>query len=163
MFDYALCLLCKLQLTALTFLSSILTNEDSLTLLFQVSTIYNKAIATTNTAIIVNAVVVLFVMDMDEYIFAAIEATNSNWTKHAEKGDDSDGIRDEKGSVIDEMKDEIAMQKEQIEFQQQQNAVQDQKIASLEGELRKMEIMLQKMVELNSGTAALICDNERLV
>ena len=127
---------------------------------------YNRAIATSNTNIILNAVVVLFVMDMDEYIFSALEATNARWTKHTEEDTEDtkdqkgiDGTREEKGDAIDEMKNEIAIQKEQIEFQQEQNAARDQKIASLEDELRKMEMMLQKMIELGSSEIAYESEN----
>eukprot|EP00984_Skeletonema_dohrnii_P008777 scaffold3271_cov82-Skeletonema_dohrnii-CCMP3373.AAC.3 len=48
-----------------------------------VSTVYNSAIATSNTDIIVNSVIVLFVMEMDEWIFSTLEAINEKWTKHA--------------------------------------------------------------------------------
>ena len=38
--------------------------------LVQVSTVYNQAIATSNTDVIANSVIVVFVMDLDEWIFA---------------------------------------------------------------------------------------------
>ncbi|KAL7456162.1 hypothetical protein ACHAWC_007672 [Mediolabrus comicus] len=48
------------------------------------STVYNSAIARSNTDIIVNAVIILFVMDIDEYIYSAISAGSSFWrTKSA--------------------------------------------------------------------------------
>ena len=55
------------------------------------------AIATSNTEIILNAVVVLFVMEMDEYIFAALAKINKKWTAHAADSEDSsvDGEIDE--------------------------------------------------------------------
>ena len=56
---------------------------------------YNKAIASSNTDIILNAVVVLFVTNLDEWIFAALEAWDENWTAHV-------------------LKKEVALQKKQI-------------------------------------------------
>ena len=87
----------------------------------QVSTIYNKAIATSNTDIIVNSVVVLFVMDLDEWIFAALKACNEKWTKHAADSEDSSSdTKAEKGGVVDEMQDKIALQDAQIADQQKE-------------------------------------------
>jgi hypothetical protein len=78
----------------------------------QVSTIYNKAIATSNTEIIVNAVIILFVMEMDERIFSALTAWNERWTAHAAD------------RTIDEMKEELRklheivqnMQESQVQY-----------------------------------------------
>jgi len=41
-----------------------------------VSTIYNKAIATSNTKIIANAVIILFITNLDEQFFSLIEAVD---------------------------------------------------------------------------------------
>ena len=49
------------------------------TFVLYTSTIYNKAIATSNTDIIVNAVIILFITDIDEFSFVIIEAINQKW------------------------------------------------------------------------------------
>jgi len=121
----------------------------------QVSTIYNRAIATSNTELIVNSVIILFVMELDEWIFSDLEAINEKWTKHSSNGSESDrGTRldtDEagEGSIIDEMKEEIALQKVQITSQQGQ-------IASLQEDLR----MLHEMVERLQAAASPASDSE---
>ena len=93
--------------------------------LIQVSTVYNKAIATSNTDIIINSVVVLFIMDLDEYIFALLEACNEKWTAHASDSEDTSSdeeARNESESSIEitEMKEEIKRQKTQIASQQEE-------------------------------------------
>jgi uncharacterized coiled-coil protein SlyX len=105
----------------------------------QVSIIYNKAIATSNTEIIVNSVIVLFVMDMDEHIFAALEAANEKWTAHAAEDTSSD-TEARSGSIINEMKDEIALQREQITSQQE--------------DLRKLRELVEKLQESQAAAAA---------
>lgn len=54
----------------------------------QVSTVYNKAIAISNTDIIFKAVAVLFVTEMDEWIFSTLEAINEDWTSHVALSED---------------------------------------------------------------------------
>jgi septal ring factor EnvC (AmiA/AmiB activator) len=68
--------------------------------------VYNKAIATSNTAIIANSVIVLFIMEIDEYIFSAVDAINDKWTEHAAD------------TKVSDMEKEIARQRAQIESQQ---------------------------------------------
>ena len=111
---------------------------------FQVSTVYNKAIATSNTDIIVNSVIVLFAMDVDEWIFSTLEAINDNWTSHSSASDD-------------EMKDKIASQQEElrnlreiVDRMQESQAQMDQ-IASQQEELRKLCEIVEKMQELHAS------------
>jgi len=110
----------------------------------QVSTVYNKAIATSNTDIIVNSVIVLFAMDVDEWIFSTLEAINDNWTSHSSASDD-------------EMKDKIASQQEElrnlreiVDRMQESQAQMDQ-IASQQEELRKLCEIVEKMQELHAS------------
>ena len=42
-------------------------------------TVYNKAIGTSNTELVINAVVILFIMDLDEYFYSVLEANGSKW------------------------------------------------------------------------------------
>mmetsp|Transcript_22206 Transcript_22206/g.34304 ORF Transcript_22206/g.34304 Transcript_22206/m.34304 type:complete len:376 (+) Transcript_22206:3334-4461(+) len=109
-----------------------------------VSTVYNKAIATSNTEIIVNSVIVLFIMDLDEWIFSALEAINDDWTSHT-------------SALEDEMKDKIASQQEElrnlreiVDRMQESQAQMDQ-IASQQEELRKLCEIVEKMQELHAS------------
>ncbi len=88
----------------------------------QVSTVYNRAIATSNTEIIANSVIVLFVMDLDEYVFASLKACNRKWIAHASDSESSAA----KESAIEEMKEQIALQKTQIASQQEELATQQE-------------------------------------
>eukprot|EP00985_Skeletonema_marinoi_P013750 scaffold6859_cov100-Skeletonema_marinoi.AAC.6 len=113
----------------------------------QVSTVYNSAIATSNTDIIVNSVIVLFVMEMDEWIFSTLEAINEKWTKHAaESGDKSaDDTDAEKRSTLDEMKGEIELQKAQIAGQQEELDLQKEKMARQSDEITLLREVVQKI------------------
>ena len=106
--------------------------------LTQVATVYNKAIATSDTDIIVNSVEILFIMDLDEWLFAGLEAWNENWTKHASdsegtssEGASSDVVAEKSGETV-EMKEEIALQKEQV-------ARQSEEIAMLRETVQKLQ------------------------
>eukprot|EP00985_Skeletonema_marinoi_P007392 scaffold3237_cov148-Skeletonema_marinoi.AAC.1 len=111
-----------------------------------VSTVYNKAIATSNTEIIVNSVIVLFIMDLDEWIFSALEAINDDWTSHVAKSED-------------EMKVQIASQQEELKNLReiveriQDSLTQMDQIASEKEELRKLHEIVDKMLESNASSA----------
>ena len=116
--------------------------------LVQVSTVYNDAIATSNTEIIVNSVVVLFIMDLDEYIFALLEACNAKWTGHASDSDSEDNRSDEEArnvSSITEMKEEIARQKTQIASQQEELMRQRDQVAKQNDEITKLCGIVQQI------------------
>ena len=101
--------------------------------LAQVATVYNKAIATSNTDIIVNSVEILFIMDLDEWLFAGLEAWNENWTKHASDSEDTSlDVEAEKGGKMAELKNEVALQKDQV-------ARQNDEIAILRETVQKMQ------------------------
>ena len=108
----------------------------------QVSTVYNKAIATSNTDIIVNSVVVLFVTELDDWIFATLAAINKKWTAHAddESENTSSDTETRNGSIIADMKKEIALHKAQIVSQQE--------------ELRKLRESVEKIHELQRAAAS---------
>jgi hypothetical protein len=93
------------------------------------------AIATSNTEVIVNSVIVLFVMELDEWIFSDLAAINERWTAHADESEDtSSDIEARNGSVIAKMTKEIALHKAQIVSQQE--------------ELRKLRESVEKIQEL---------------
>ena len=113
---------------------------------FQVSTVYNIAIATSNTDIILNSVVVLFIMEMDQVIFAAIEAWNNKWTAHADESKDARSETEEgnrngtAASALKKMKMEIASQ--------------DAKIAAQQDEIRMLRDTMQQILESQSVAGA---------
>ena len=61
------------------------------------STFYNKAIATSNPEIIVNSVVILFIMEIDEFFLKILMVTNKHWVQRTaplnEKQDQDDRIQ----------------------------------------------------------------------
>ena len=116
------------------------------------------AIVTSNTEIIVNSVIVLFVMDLDEWIFAALKACNEKWTEHASESEDSSSdTKVEKGGAIDEMKDKIALQDAQIADQQKElmrQKIQIEQMTSRSGELTELQEGVQNMQESQAGSSA---------
>eukprot|EP00984_Skeletonema_dohrnii_P001022 scaffold323_cov74-Skeletonema_dohrnii-CCMP3373.AAC.6 len=86
-----------------------------------VSIIYNKALATSNSDIVVNSVVILFIMEIDEKIFGLLAAINEKWTTHAAESKDlitaAPAAMNDEGNSVDEMKDELANQKKEMEAQ----------------------------------------------
>ncbi len=115
--------------------------------LVQVSTIYNKVIATSNTEIIANAVIVLFVMDLDEWIFASLKACGRKWAAHLSDSDSSSGSEAEAGGAIDEMKEEAARQKAQIASQQEELMRQRDQLARQNGEIAMLREKFQNLLE----------------
>ncbi len=89
---------------------------------------YNNAIATSNTNIIVNSVIVLFVMEIDEYIFAAFNAINDKWTAHAAESEE-----------VAEMKKELERQRAQIASQQEQIDNQREDVRMLRETVEKIQ------------------------
>eukprot|EP00985_Skeletonema_marinoi_P032157 scaffold39069_cov154-Skeletonema_marinoi.AAC.14 len=88
---------------------------------FYVSIVYNKAIATSNTDIIVNSVIVLFIMEIDEYIFAALEASNKKWTAHEQITGQQEQI-DNQQKQINDQQEELKMLREMVEKIQESQA-----------------------------------------
>ena len=76
-----------------------------------------------NTDIIINSVEILFVMELDEWIFAGLEAWDENWAAHTAESESSSGKEVEKGDEVAEMKDEISIQKAQIARQSDEIAM----------------------------------------
>ena len=95
-----------------------------LTTLAQVSTV-NKA---SDTDIIVNSVIVLFIMEIDDYIFSAVDAMNEKWTEHAAD------------TKVSEMEKEVARQRAQI-------ASQQEKIDNQQKDLKRLREAVEKIQE----------------
>ncbi len=113
---------------------------------------YNSAIATSDTNIIVNSVVVLFIMEIDEYIFAALEAINEKWTKHASDSESSSDTEEKEGA-IEELKEEVAVQKAQIASQQEELMRQKDQMARQNSEITMLREAVQKMQDSLVGVA----------
>ena len=128
----------------------------------QVSTIYNKALATSNTGIIVNSVVILFIMDIDEKIFATLAAINEKWTTHAAESDDtadssSKNSADDRDNMNNELaaqreqiaaqRDEIAIQKEQMATQREEMAIQREQMETQRNEMAMLRAEVQKIMQ----------------
>jgi len=109
--------------------------------LAQVSTVYNKAIATSNTAIIANSVIVLFIMEIDEYIFSAVDAINDKWTEHAAD------------TKVSDMEKEIARQRAQIESQQREIESQQGEIDNQRKDLGMLREAVEKIQESQTAAA----------
>jgi hypothetical protein len=116
-------------------LSSLIDTIFSFSLRSQVSAVYNKAIATTDTEMIANSVIVLFVMEMDEWIFSDLEAINEKWTS---RNDSSSDIETGNGSTVNELNEEIALHKAQIAAQQEEIGMLRE---SMENILRRVNII----------------------
>ena len=113
--------------------------SSSLHLHTQVSTVYNKAIATSNTDIIVNSVVVLFVMELDEWNFATIETCNEKWIPQVSDSEANSEADAGKGGAIEETRNDIELQRAQIADQQEELARQNDEIAVLHQTVQKLQ------------------------
>ena len=109
---------------------------------------YNKAIATSNTAIIANSVIVLFIMEIDEYIFAAVDAMSDKWTAHAAD------------TKVSDMEKEIARQRAQIESQQGEIESQQEELDNQRKDLGMLREAVEKMQESQAAAAASASDSE---
>lgn len=146
MFDYSFRYICKRLQGFMSHLCSTtlhLINHTSLSFHLKVSTIYNWAISTSNSEIFVNAVIILFIMELDEGVFSALEACNPRWTERAaESGEDAstrstadleqeivllnESFRNEIGKMEDEigkMEEEVMLQKKQMQEMEKQIAI----------------------------------------
>ena len=79
---------------------------------------YNNVIATSNTAIIVNSVVVLFVMEIDEVIFSALDAISDKLTEHAAETEEATKMKkeldDKRKELERKMNEELEQKRAQI-------------------------------------------------
>ena len=78
------------------------------------STVYNMAIATSNTDLVANAVIILFIVDIDEMMHSILVTMNPNWADNKEieeDGDASKKMKEEVKSLLEEdMKTEVKKQ-----------------------------------------------------
>ena len=93
-----------------------------------------------------NSVIVLFIMDLDEWIFAALKAWNEKWTAHASDSESSSDSEAEKLGAIEEMKGEIALQKSQIADQQEELMLQRDQVAKQNNEIAMLRETVQNLL-----------------
>jgi len=115
--------------TRLFFGGTLLASVTSFT--FYVSTIYNAAIATSNTDIIVNSVVILFITDVDELFYDILMVINPHWveTMSPEEEEESDaepgrGEKDEEDSQQQQTKRNLDYQNLEGDVQKLKKDVQ---------------------------------------
>lgn len=94
-------------------------------------------------------------MDMDEYIFKALEASNRKWVAHAAESEDANSdIESRKGSTFAEMKKEIALQNAQITSQQEELKLQKEQMARQRDDITLLREAVQKLQESQAAAAA---------
>jgi chromosome segregation ATPase len=86
-------------------------------------------------------------MEMDEFIFDALEAIDEKWTAHAADGSENTN------SDIAEMKEKMTRQSEQIASQQEQ-------ITSQQENLRKLREIVEKLQDSQAAAAKAASDSE---
>ena len=96
------------------------------------------AIATSNIQIISTAVIVLFVTEIDRWIFSILGAINEDWTAHAALSED-------------EMKEQITSQQEEVRNLRkmlemiQESQVQREEITSQQEEIKQLSEIVEKI------------------
>ncbi|KAK1733977.1 leucine-rich repeat domain-containing protein [Skeletonema marinoi] len=132
----------------------------SITLYAEMTSIfYTTTTATSDADLVFKALTVLFVTQLDEKVFSALEAynekwamlldkrifamlgaCNEKWTAHAPDSEDSNSDTDaEKGSTIEEIKREIESQQEELKLQQEQMTRQNDEITVLSKAVQTMQ------------------------
>ena len=96
-----------------------------------VSAIYNEAIATSNSELISNGVIILFITDLDEMIFDIVVTISPNWIQE-EEGDDGNNE---------------ACTREQLRQLEQKNSELENKNVIMENELNKAKDEMARLWE----------------
>eukprot|EP00984_Skeletonema_dohrnii_P004582 scaffold1616_cov100-Skeletonema_dohrnii-CCMP3373.AAC.12 len=147
------------------------------------SLFYTTKTATSDADLVLKALTVLFVTQLDEKVFSALQAINENWamqwdkwifarlgacnqkwTAHAADSEDANSDTDassdtdaENGSRIEEIKREIETQQAQISDQQNElmrQKIQIEQMARRFGELTELQEGVQNMQESQAGSCA---------
>ncbi len=123
--------------------------------LAQVSTVYNSVIATSDSAMIVNSLIVMFVMEVDEQIFTALNAIR---TKHASDSDEvlkmKKELKQERGR-IDSQQNEIDSQQREIDNQKTQVESQRRELGILRSQQKELMLQRDQVARQNSEIAIL--------
>jgi len=84
-----------------------------------VTTVYNMAIATSNTALIENSVIVLFITDLDEMLYGAMLAINRRWVtvKTTEEDRQQQNSEDGRLKIVTAENEEIKADMKEIQIE----------------------------------------------
>ena len=108
---------------------------------------YSHNISRSNTDIIVNAVIILFVMDMDEYFYDAISAASLFWS--AEK---SSHRQAREGNPLEDKKDDVSID---VEIPQAMNQSSKQQKPSGSGQDGQLETCMQELERMRQSNMLL--------
>jgi len=123
------------------FCGGLLLNSVALFTLF-VSTIYNRAIATSNTEVIMNAVVILFITDTDEQMYNILMAISSEWVASVSRGKTNGDKRDDSDAYI------------RLEDVINKNTVLEGDVKNMGNELKKVRQQMKEMQAMLEAMAA---------
>jgi len=113
-----------------------------------VSTIYNMAIATSNTELIMNSVIILFITDTDEQVFDVLMVLNSRWVTAMSRKKNDDKRDDEMGNggSLQELRDQNFQLLDEVRELRNENA-------KLKGEMSELKNVItsvrQEMTQIN--------------
>lgn len=122
------------------------------------STIYNQAIATTNTELIANAVIILFITDIDEMLFDLLTVINPRWSK-VQIEQDSDARREVKEDCEEEEEGDVT---ERLR-KEMKSLFEDEKNKWKAEWETEMKIELGKQVQAELGKSRQPDDNSQVV
>merc|ERR1712032_355741 len=110
---------------------------------FYTSIIYNDAIATSDTDIIMNSVAILFISDVDELTFEILHTLNPDWVErisyHAPGKSDNESDEDSEDSstnlkdLVKQLEQKIQVLDENVEMMMEQNALLVQQNNEMKG------------------------------
>jgi len=113
------------------------------------SAIYNNAIATSNTELITNAVIILFIADIDEMAFAVVMTVGPVWSAIEEEGVDTNELvtaaTEELGLVKKEnveIKDDLTQVKSENSRMKAEVSQLQSKVESLHEKIQKIEFLI---------------------
>jgi hypothetical protein len=112
--------------------------STSLFVLF-VTTIYNAAIATTNTELIANAVIVLFISDLDEMMHTTLVAINPSLVAKEGEAEGEDPQKVALYAIVSKMKEEFE------EVKRDNTHV----LEEVKGELARVQSQMEQLHEKN--------------
>lgn len=111
------------------------------------------ATATSTVDLVLNSLIILFVLELDEKVFTALQACSENWTSHTSESEPSSNSNSEaeKEAATVEMKKEIELQKVKIADQREQlemlRSQQEKTALEMEKKITKLRETVLKMLE----------------
>ena len=139
------------------FIGGVLLNVASLFTVYASFT-YNSAIATSDTDLITNAVIILFIADIDELVDGIVIVINPNWASE-KKHDNEEG--DEEQDEENQGKDGNQSRNSELEGQvgvPEEKQAEDDRLAFLMSENLELKKQMTKMSADNSNLKAQMKD-----